>query len=177
NINTNNYNNFNKTNIANGNWQHNVDHRKGVQYRDKATQQRYGRGQAAGAQSRDQFRGRAEQGRQQIARGAANEYKAGGREGGREAGQGRGGAQQRDEGRQGQQRDAGQRGGQQQRDMGQRQGQQQRDMGQRQGQQQRAGGREGGMQGARDTGRSPGAYQGMGNGQQARAQSQRGAAS
>ena len=44
NVNVNNYNNFNHTNISNNNWQHNVDHRKGVQYRDAGTQQKYNRG-------------------------------------------------------------------------------------------------------------------------------------
>jgi len=67
NVNVNNYNNFNKTNIANGNWQHNVDHRKGVQYRDQRTQQRYKGTATRDTASRDAFRGRAEQGRQQMA--------------------------------------------------------------------------------------------------------------
>ena len=34
NVNVNKYNNFNRTNIQNSNWQHNAEHRKGVQYRD-----------------------------------------------------------------------------------------------------------------------------------------------
>jgi Protein of unknown function (DUF2950) len=42
-INVNNYNNFNKANISSGKWEHNVEHRKGVQYRDAASQQRYNR--------------------------------------------------------------------------------------------------------------------------------------
>jgi len=69
-VNVNNYNNFNKTDIKNGNWNHNVDHRKGVGYRDKGSQQKYGQGgqQARNAASRDQFRGRAESGRQEMAR-------------------------------------------------------------------------------------------------------------
>jgi uncharacterized membrane protein YgcG len=67
-VNVNNYNNFNRTNINNKKWEHNVDHRKGVQYRDKATQQRFGKGQAAGVDSREAFRGRAEAGRQEMAR-------------------------------------------------------------------------------------------------------------
>lgn len=69
NINTNRYNNFNRTNIQSGNWQHQVEHRKGVQYRDNASREKYGRGQLPGAESREAFRGRAEQGRQDIARG------------------------------------------------------------------------------------------------------------
>jgi hypothetical protein len=69
NINTNRYNNFNRTNIQNANWQHRAEHRKGVQYRDSASRERYGRGQVPGADSREAFRGRTEQGRQDIARG------------------------------------------------------------------------------------------------------------
>jgi uncharacterized membrane protein YgcG len=67
NINRNNYNNFNKTNIQNNKFQHNAEHRKGVSYRDNATAQKYNRGgDAKAAQSREQFRGHAEQGRQQM---------------------------------------------------------------------------------------------------------------
>ena len=158
NINTTNYNNFNKTNIANGNWQHNVDHRKGVQYRDNATRQKYNRGGQGNVQSREAFRGRAEQGRQQIARGAASDYRGsggrptdrGGRQGSqgpaatqRGAGQGRTTAAQRDVG-------GGRAPAQPQRQAAQ----------------------------ARDTGgRNPAAFQGVGNGQQTRAQSDRGRAS
>jgi len=69
NVNVNKYNNFNKTNIQNSNWQHNAEHRKGTQYRDGASQQKYGGGQRQGADSREAFRGRAEQGRQEISRG------------------------------------------------------------------------------------------------------------
>ncbi|MDH5263756.1 MAG: DUF3300 domain-containing protein, partial [Betaproteobacteria bacterium] len=67
NVNVNKYNNFNKTNIQNGNFQHNAEHRKGVSYKDNATAQKYGRGtDAKAAQSREQFRGQAEQGRAQM---------------------------------------------------------------------------------------------------------------
>ena len=69
NINVNRYNNFNRTNISNGNWGHNVEHRGAVPYRDKGVAQQYGRGQASDAASRDAFRGRAEAGRESIARG------------------------------------------------------------------------------------------------------------
>jgi len=69
NVNVNKYNNFNRTDIKNSNWQHNAEHRKGAQYRDQASQQKYGKGQRQGADSREQFRGRAEQGRQEINRG------------------------------------------------------------------------------------------------------------
>ncbi|MBM3116099.1 DUF3300 domain-containing protein [Jeongeupia naejangsanensis] len=64
-INVNRYNNFNRTNISNSNWNHNVDHRRGVQYRDNATQQRY-RGNRTGVDSREAFRGRADQERGQL---------------------------------------------------------------------------------------------------------------
>ncbi len=67
-INVNRYNNFNRTNIQNNNWQHNSAHRKGVQYRDQSVQNRYGKGDRGNVQSREAFRGRAEQGRQEIAR-------------------------------------------------------------------------------------------------------------
>lgn len=50
-------------------WQHNPDHRRGVQYRDTATQQRFNRTGLPDAGSREAFRGRAEQGRQDLARG------------------------------------------------------------------------------------------------------------
>ncbi len=67
NINRNNYNNFNRTNLQNNNFQHNADHRKGVSYRDNATAQKYNRGgDAKAAQSREQFRGHAEQGRGEL---------------------------------------------------------------------------------------------------------------
>lgn len=89
NINVNKYNSYNRTNISNNNWQHNSEHRKGVQYRDQASQQKFGGGQRQGAESREAFRGRAEEGRQDIARGGADQAKGGGaadRAGSREAG-------------------------------------------------------------------------------------------
>jgi hypothetical protein len=63
NINVNNYNRYNHTNITNTNWQHNAEHRKGVAYRDAGLQQRYGQGRTQGAQARENYRGRVEQGR------------------------------------------------------------------------------------------------------------------
>jgi hypothetical protein len=83
NVNVNNYNNFNRTDIKNGNWNHNVDHRRGAGYNNQNVANRYGRGNQ-NAQSREQFRGRAEQGRQQIARGDADTFK--GQQGKRGAG-------------------------------------------------------------------------------------------
>src|SRR5262245_24700944 len=53
-------------------WQHNPENRRGVQYRDQGTQQRYNRASNPQAvQSREAFRGRAEQGRQDLSRGGA----------------------------------------------------------------------------------------------------------
>jgi uncharacterized protein DUF3300 len=70
-INVNNYNNFNKTNITNAKWEHHVEHRKGVQYRDSATQQKFNRTTRTGGDAREAFRGRAERGRQELAHGGA----------------------------------------------------------------------------------------------------------
>lgn len=54
--------NFDRTKIdAGGRWQHQVDHRKGVAYRDARTRQQFGQ-QRPGAAQRDQFRGRLESG-------------------------------------------------------------------------------------------------------------------
>ena len=58
NINVNRYNNFNRTNISNSNWQHNAAHREGVPYRDNASRQKYGNADRQAAQAREQFRGR-----------------------------------------------------------------------------------------------------------------------
>jgi hypothetical protein len=53
--------NFNRNNIGNGNrWQHQVDHRKGVAYRDNATRDRFGQSRP-GVDHRQQFRGQLEQ--------------------------------------------------------------------------------------------------------------------
>lgn len=91
-INHNTYNNFNKTDIKTGDWQHKPEHRKGAQYRDQASQQKYGGGQREGGDSREQFRGRAEQGRQDIARGDADSFKRDGGAGDRAGGTGDRGA-------------------------------------------------------------------------------------
>jgi hypothetical protein len=66
NVNVNRYNNFNKTNISNGNWQHNADRRGAVPYKDKGVAQKYNRGPSANAQSRDAYRGRGDAGIQQT---------------------------------------------------------------------------------------------------------------
>jgi hypothetical protein len=109
-IDINRYNNFNRneinanrnTNVSNrannsGKWQHDSGHRQGVGYRDSATQQKYGRGTSQqGLQSREGYRGHAEQGRQQIAReGTASQRDLSGNQiGSRDAG----GSQYRDSG-------------------------------------------------------------------------------
>jgi hypothetical protein len=51
------YNNFNKTNISGGDWQHKPEHRKGVEYRDQGSRDKYG-GQRPGADTREAYRGR-----------------------------------------------------------------------------------------------------------------------
>ena len=99
NVNVNRYNNFNRTNISNGNWNHNVNHRGAVPYRDQNVAKQYGRGQAGDAASRDAFRGRAQQGQQQIQRGEVSARDVPGNRGGAGAGQrdfGSAGAGQRD---------------------------------------------------------------------------------
>jgi uncharacterized membrane protein YgcG len=61
NINVNQYNNFNKTNVKNSNFQHNVDHRKGVAYQDKGVAAQNNRGSnPQAAQARSQYQGRSD---------------------------------------------------------------------------------------------------------------------
>jgi hypothetical protein len=71
------HNNFNKTNISNKNFQHDASRRGSVPYQDKGVAQKYGKGQTQGAQSREQFRGRAESGQQAIQRGEVSRDLAG----------------------------------------------------------------------------------------------------
>jgi hypothetical protein len=60
-------------------WKHSPENRKGVQYRDQGTQQRYNKaGNPQATQSREAFRGRAEQGRQDLSRGGAGSGAQGG---------------------------------------------------------------------------------------------------
>lgn len=66
-IDINRYNNFNRTNISNKNWNHNVAHRGGVAYRDQNVARQYNRGDNPSAvKAREDFRGRAESGRQEL---------------------------------------------------------------------------------------------------------------
>jgi hypothetical protein len=101
NINVNKYNNFNKTNISNSNWQHKAEHRGQVPYRDQKVASQYGgnRGQS-GAQNRDAYRGRdggASAGTRDV--GAGNRDVGGGRNGaGASAGTREAGAGSRDVG-------------------------------------------------------------------------------
>jgi len=65
-----------------GSWKHNPEHRKGVSYRDQSTAKKFDRGASREAQSREAFRGRAEAGRQDLAKGGADQFRnrsAGGR--------------------------------------------------------------------------------------------------
>ena len=58
NVNVNRYNNFNRTNISNGNWQHNSDRRGAVPYRDQGSRDKYAARDRQAEQARNQFRGR-----------------------------------------------------------------------------------------------------------------------
>ena len=58
-----------------GAWKHNPEHRRGVAYRDSGTAQRFDRGTSRDARSREAFRGRAEAGRQDLARGGAEQFR------------------------------------------------------------------------------------------------------
>jgi Protein of unknown function (DUF3300) len=179
-IDVNRYNNFNRneintnrnTNVSNrgnnnsGKWQHNSDHRQGVGYRDSGTQQKYGRSASQqGMQSREEFRGHAEQGRQQISReGTGNQRDLSGNQiGSRDSGGsqyrdlGGGGSQSRDYGGS---RDT----GAQSRDYG---GSQNRDYGGSQSRDRSSGA----------SGRSSDAFSGVGNSASTRASSSRGGAS
>jgi hypothetical protein len=77
-----------------GKWQHNPENRKGVSYRDQGTAQKFNRASTNDAvKSREQFRGRADQGRQDLARGGVGDRGAGQGLGGDRGGLGdRGGA-------------------------------------------------------------------------------------
>jgi len=58
NVNVNRYNNFNRTNISNGNWNHDGNRRGSVPYRDQGSRDKFGGHDRQAAQARDQFRGR-----------------------------------------------------------------------------------------------------------------------
>jgi hypothetical protein len=66
-----------------GDFRHNPEHRKGVSYRDQGTAQKFNRASTNDQiRSREQFRGRAEQGRQDIGRGGASDRASVGDRGG-----------------------------------------------------------------------------------------------
>jgi len=59
-----------------GKWQHDSSHRGGVAYKDQGTAQKYNRGTGSeAAKSREAYRGKAEAGRQDIARGGADQMR------------------------------------------------------------------------------------------------------
>ncbi len=58
NINVNRYNNFNRTNISNTNFNHKAEHRGSVPYRDAGSREKYNKNDRQAAQAREQFRGR-----------------------------------------------------------------------------------------------------------------------
>ena len=59
-ININRYNNFNRTNISNTNWNHNAQHRGAVPYRDAGSRDKYKATDRQAAAAREQFRGRSD---------------------------------------------------------------------------------------------------------------------
>jgi len=114
NINRNtNINTGNRNNIQGGNkWQHNPEHRKGAAYRDSGTAQKYNRGgNTQAAQSREQFRGQADQGRNQMSQMDRGELNRAADRGGAGAGDRGGGAQVSDRGGGGARGDGGRGGG------------------------------------------------------------------
>ena len=96
NIDRNRYANREQGGSRQGQWQHNPEHRKGVSYRDQGTAQKFNRASTSEAvQSREQFRGRAEQGRQDLGGGGVADRGAQGGTGDRGGSLGdRGGASQ-----------------------------------------------------------------------------------
>src|SRR5262245_5635163 len=70
-VNVNRFNQFNRTKIADNTWRHNPRHRGNVPYRDPRVGQRFGdTGRAA---ARDAYRGKADAGRRDLAKGKAGE--------------------------------------------------------------------------------------------------------
>ncbi|MGI9568209.1 MAG: DUF3300 domain-containing protein [Desulfobulbia bacterium] len=67
NINVNNFNRYNRTNITNKNWNHNPRHRGAVPYRGQKVASKYGR-TGKNVRAREQFRGRADSGRRDLKR-------------------------------------------------------------------------------------------------------------
>jgi hypothetical protein len=70
-----------RTNVQGGDkqsFQHNPEHRKGAQYRDSGTQQKYNKQGPAGSQGREDFRGRGSEGAQTADRGGRGDTGRGG---------------------------------------------------------------------------------------------------
>jgi hypothetical protein len=67
NVNVNRFNQFNRTRIADNTWRHNAIHRGNVPYRDPRVAQRFGDGKRAAA--REAYRGKADAGRRDLAKG------------------------------------------------------------------------------------------------------------
>jgi uncharacterized protein DUF3300 len=92
-----------------GKWKHDASHRKGASYRDQGTAQKFGKGSSRdAARSREAFRGRSEQGRQNLSQGGGSR---GGRGGQPSVSQGGGGRGSSDRGGRGGQPSVSQRGG------------------------------------------------------------------
>lgn len=81
-INVNRYNNFNRTNIRNGNWNHNPRNRGAVPYRGDA-RQKFGNRSNRNAKARENFRGRADRGRRDLQRQGAGQRRQASRQGAR----------------------------------------------------------------------------------------------
>jgi len=75
NINVNRFNQFNRTNIADGTWRHNPRHRGNVPYRDPRVAQRFGDANRAAA--REAYRGKADAGRRDLGKANAGQAGAG----------------------------------------------------------------------------------------------------
>ncbi len=74
-----------------GRWQHDANHRKGVAYRDHGTAQKFNRASTREAtQARESFRGRADQGRQDLSRGGGDRSRDLSRDSSRDSGRGKG---------------------------------------------------------------------------------------
>jgi Protein of unknown function (DUF3300) len=62
-VNVNHYNSYNRTNISNGSWNHNVEHRGGVAYPDQNVAKQYNRGgDMQSSKAREDYRGRGDSG-------------------------------------------------------------------------------------------------------------------
>lgn len=66
-------------NIKNGKWEHNPERRRGVPYQSQGAQSRFGGAQVQNSKARDEFRGRAESGRQDLGQGNFDRGSAGNR--------------------------------------------------------------------------------------------------